>query len=41
MFSYIKSSEQLEDFNAIAGQSSYIGREGIEFYPQELMIFQL
>lgn len=41
MFSYIKSREQLEDFNAIAGQSSYIGREGIEFYPQELMIFQL
>ncbi len=28
-------------FQQIAGKSSYIGREEIEFYPQELMVFHL
>jgi len=32
--------EELEKFQRIAGECSYIGREGIEFYPQELMIFR-
>ena len=41
IFSYIKSREQLHDFMSVAGQSYYLGREGIEFYPQEMTIFEL
>lgn len=40
-FSYIDSRQQLEQFKLITGESFYIGREGIEFYPQEMMIFEL
>lgn len=40
LFSYIESREQLMDFVAIAGDSHYLGREGIEFYPQEMTIFR-
>jgi len=40
-FSYISSREQLYDFMSIAGDSYYIGREGIEFYPQEMTIFRI
>lgn len=39
IFSYVNSREELADFKSIAGVSQYIGREGIEFYPQELLIF--
>jgi len=39
LFSYVSSKEQLNDFMAIAGQSNYTGRQGIEFYPQEMTIF--
>jgi hypothetical protein len=41
MFSYIESRQQLSDFMSIAGESYYLGREGIEFYPQEMTIFEL
>ena len=41
IFSYIDSRKQLSDFMSIAGQCSYLGREGIEFYPQEMMIFSI
>jgi hypothetical protein len=41
LFSNIQNRNQLRNFKKIAGNSSYIGREGIEFYPQELMIFTL
>lgn len=41
IFSYVNSRGQLHDFMSVAGVSEYIGREGIEFYPQELMIFEL
>ena len=41
VFSHIENTEQLENFKTIAGTSHYIGREGIEFYPQELMVFTL
>ena len=34
------SSSELAKFKRIAGECSYIGREGVEFYPQELMIFR-
>lgn len=40
IFSYVDSREQLQDFMLIAGESNYIGREGIEFYPQEMTIFE-
>ena len=39
-FAYVDSRKQLNDFMSIAGESKYIGREGIEFYPQEMMIFK-
>lgn len=34
------SGNELTKFKRIAGESSYIGREGIEFYPQELLVFK-
>lgn len=40
-FSSVDTREEIDDFQRIGGTSSYIGREGIEFYPQELMAFQL
>ena len=39
-FTFAKSKEQLYKFKKISGESAYIGREGIEFYPQELLIFK-
>ena len=39
-FAYIDSRQQLNEFMSVAGESQYIGREGIEFYPQEMMIFE-
>ena len=40
-FSYAKDSETLSKYSLIAGKSAYKGREGIEFYPQELLVFTL
>lgn len=40
-FTYIKQRENINVFTKIAGTSEYKGREGIEVYPQELMIFQV
>lgn len=40
-FTYVQTKEEAMKFQQIAGKSSYIGREGIEFYPQELMVFHL
>ena len=39
-FVYVSTREQLNNFMSVAGESHYIGREGIEFYPQEMMIFE-
>lgn len=39
-FSYAKSITHLKGFSEIAGISTYIGREGIEFYPQELFLLK-
>jgi len=36
--SYAKSEEDLRKFSMIAGECYYIGREGIEFYPQEVFL---
>ncbi|MGI0060354.1 MAG: hypothetical protein ACREBJ_11375 [Nitrosotalea sp.] len=40
MFTFAESKELLRVFRSIAGKCYYIGREGIEFYPQELLIFE-
>jgi len=40
IFTIAGNSLELEKFKLISGECSYIGREGIEFYPQELLIFE-
>ena len=40
LFSYVKSRAQLLEFMSVAGESNYIGREGVEFYPQEMTVFE-
>jgi hypothetical protein len=37
-FTFAENRSELEKFELIAGDSYYIGREGIEFYPQELFL---
>jgi hypothetical protein len=39
-YTIAENDAELEKFKKIAGTCSYIGREGIEFYPQELLLFQ-
>ena len=39
-FTYAADKSHLSKFAKIAGPCSYIGREGIEFYPQELLLFK-
>ncbi len=39
-FTYAADKSKLRKFAMIAGSCSYIGREGIEFYPQELLLFK-
>lgn len=34
------SHEELQEFSLVAGECDYTGREGIEFYPQELLLFK-
>lgn len=38
-YAFAENKGQLVKFKQISGKCSYIGREGIEFYPQELVIF--
>jgi ribosomal protein S17E len=40
IYTFAKNKDHLLKFRKIAGQCEYIGREGIEFYPQELLIFK-
>jgi hypothetical protein len=40
-FTSVRDKSQISGFNLIAGESEYLGREGIEVYPQELMIFKV
>lgn len=40
-FTYAKNFEELEEFSAIAGETGYVGREGVEYYPQELQLLTL
>ncbi len=39
-FSYVEHANEAREFIKIAGSSQYVGREGIEFYPQELVVFK-
>jgi hypothetical protein len=38
-FTFARDEAELHEFAIIAGQCEYIGRQGIEFYPQELLLF--
>ncbi len=40
IYTFSKSKNHLLKYRLIAGQCKYIGREGIEFYPQELLLFK-
>ena len=37
---FAKGPNELQEFSLVAGECEYIGREGIEFYPQELLLFR-
>ena len=39
-FTFADDQGELEEFALVAGNCEYIGREGIEFYPQELLLFR-
>lgn len=41
IFSCAKDETELQSFSKISGYSSYKGREGIEFYPQELFLLEI
>lgn len=40
-FTYAKDTKELAEFNVIAGNTGYTGREGVEYYPQELQLLTL
>jgi hypothetical protein len=39
-FTFARNMRELKQFEMVAGECEYIGREGIEFYPQELLLFR-
>jgi hypothetical protein len=39
-FTFAKDQAELDEFALVAGQCEYIGRQGVEFYPQELLLFK-
>jgi hypothetical protein len=39
IYTIAENKLELDNFREIAGSCSYVGREGIEFYPQELLLF--
>ncbi len=41
VFSYAKDEKELQSFRSISGNSAYKGREGVEFYPQELFLLEI
>jgi len=41
IFSYAKNEEILNQFSKISGTSFYVGRDGIDFYPQELYMLSV
>lgn len=40
IFSYVKTKKELKSFKKISGSTEYRGREGVEFYPQELFVLE-
>jgi hypothetical protein len=38
IFSYANTKKELNSFKKVSGGTDYIGREGVEFYPQELFL---
>ena len=38
-FTFARDQVELDEFSLVTGGCEYIGREGCEFYPQELMLF--
>ncbi len=38
-FTFARDQKELDEFALVAGECEYIGREGIQFYPQELQLF--
>ena len=40
-FTIVDSISELETYREIAGEANYVGREGLELYPQELRLFTL
>jgi len=40
IFSYVKTKKELKSFKKISGTTKYRGREGVEFYPQELFVLE-
>jgi len=38
-YTFAKDEQRLRDFSEISGECAYVGREGIEFFPQELLLF--
>ena len=40
-FTVAASAEELREIQTISGGTGYLGREGVEYYPQELQLFQL
>lgn len=39
-FTFADSRAELREMGLVAGECAYYGREGIEFYPQELLLFE-
>lgn len=39
-FTFASSETELRQFQLVAGRCEYIGREGAQFYPQELVLFR-
>jgi hypothetical protein len=40
-FTFADSISELDTYRKIAGEADYVGREGLELYPQELLLFNL
>jgi len=40
IYTFARDQTELDEFALVAGDCEYIGREGVEFYPQELLLFK-
>jgi hypothetical protein len=38
-FTFAHDEKELDEFALVAGECEYVGREGVQFYPQELQLF--